>query len=162
MNIDESTLKSIIAEVVRELSRSGGEEAPATGTTAVMTASKLGLRDVGEASRGTSSKEVVIGLTPAFGDQQVQTILGIPHSDVLSLDPPSFVREWLIRGLWWLAASESVGGRCCAAGVPGVSTFWFSRVVPCGGGLSGGGWDRWSVKTLDQVLQLWLPGPVAG
>ena len=83
MNIDESTLKNIIADVVRELSRAGVTDAPASGNTAVMTASKLGLRDVGEAARGTSSKEVVIGLAPAFGDQQVQTILAIPHSDVL-------------------------------------------------------------------------------
>ncbi|MGO1385638.1 MAG: propanediol/glycerol family dehydratase medium subunit [Arachnia sp.] len=83
MNIDEKTLKSIISEVVRELSRSGEPDAGASGTTAVMTASKLGLRDVGEATRGTSSKEVVIGLAPAFGDQQVQTILGITHADVL-------------------------------------------------------------------------------
>lgn len=83
MNIDESTLKSIIAEVVRELSASGTKDVQAAGNTAVITSTKLGFTDAGEASRGTSSKEVVIGLAPAFGDQQVQTILEIPHSDVI-------------------------------------------------------------------------------
>lgn len=44
---------------------------------------ELELTEVGEAKIGTKADEVVIGLAPAFGKYQHQTIVGIKHSDVL-------------------------------------------------------------------------------
>ncbi len=57
---------------------SGAYAAPAGDTK------ELTLREVGEAKKGTSPKEVVIALAPAFGDKlKKRTITGIPHAAVL-------------------------------------------------------------------------------
>ena len=37
----------------------------------------------GQAERGTNPREVVIALAPAFGGKQTQTIIGLPHDQVL-------------------------------------------------------------------------------
>ncbi|WP_336249357.1 propanediol/glycerol family dehydratase medium subunit [Stomatohabitans albus] len=43
----------------------------------------LAITELGDAERGTNPKEVVIGLAPAFGSAQTETIIQIPHRDVL-------------------------------------------------------------------------------
>ncbi|WP_336251033.1 propanediol/glycerol family dehydratase medium subunit [Stomatohabitans albus] len=43
----------------------------------------LAITEISEAQRGTNPKEVVIGLAPAFGSAQTETIIQIPHHDVL-------------------------------------------------------------------------------
>ncbi len=43
----------------------------------------LTLREVGPARRGTRPDEVVIAVSPAFGDHFTQTIVGVPHAEVL-------------------------------------------------------------------------------
>lgn len=56
---------------------------PAVNGTSSAPATALTMVELGEATRGTNPKEVVIGLAPAFGHAQVETIIQIPHSDVL-------------------------------------------------------------------------------
>ncbi|MDQ0379178.1 propanediol/glycerol family dehydratase medium subunit [Amycolatopsis thermophila] len=43
----------------------------------------LELTELGEAGPGTRSDEVVIGISPAFGDFFTKTIVDIPHAEVL-------------------------------------------------------------------------------
>jgi len=44
---------------------------------------ELLIEEIGEAVVGTDKNEVVIGLGPAFGTVLVETIIGLPHADVL-------------------------------------------------------------------------------
>ena len=76
MNISEEVVKEIILEVVQQMQ---GEKK--TASTEV--ASPLDFKELGAAKRGTDRNEVVIGLPPAFGKAMTQTIIGIPHRDVL-------------------------------------------------------------------------------
>jgi len=84
MPIDEKTLKSIIGDVLRELAVSGdlaATSAPQQSTAA--SGAGLAFRETGPARRGTDPKEVVIGLTPAFGVTQRTTIIGLPLGQVI-------------------------------------------------------------------------------
>lgn len=92
MAMDEKVLKGVIEDVLKEMMQTGSltdtETFPA-GTTAKAAVStvdpKAGLilTETGGAPKGTTPKEVVVGLAPAFGIQQVKTIVGIPHDQVL-------------------------------------------------------------------------------
>ncbi|WP_267195317.1 glycerol dehydratase reactivase beta/small subunit family protein [Halegenticoccus tardaugens] len=44
---------------------------------------ELALTEVGEAERGRETDEVVIAVSPQFGAEQTETIVGVPHADVL-------------------------------------------------------------------------------
>jgi propanediol dehydratase medium subunit len=52
-------------------------------TTAVEPTRTLTFRETGPATRGTRPDEVVIAVSPAFGDPFTQTIVGVPHAEVL-------------------------------------------------------------------------------
>lgn len=78
MNISQDMIKEIILDVLREMR--GGELKTENRSSA---ASKLQFQDIGEAKSGTNRNEVVIGITPAFGSAMTQTIINIPHRDVL-------------------------------------------------------------------------------
>lgn len=108
--MDKQTMVKIIEQVVTEMAKSGDLDAlinsqnescsaPAkTEAPAPKEAPKgigaqsyggagldsgLTITEMGDAKRGTNVKEVVIALGPAFGKEQTQTIIGIPHRDVL-------------------------------------------------------------------------------
>lgn len=93
MNIDENTLRRVIEEVLKEMGVGEAPAAPAAPAAAaapaaktepeVIPAGKLTITETGEATKGTSPDEVVIGLAPAFGVQQVKTIVNLPHDKVL-------------------------------------------------------------------------------
>jgi len=51
--------------------------------TSVGTRRTLQLQERGEAGPGTRADEVVIGISPAFGDFFTKTIVDIPHAEVL-------------------------------------------------------------------------------
>jgi len=79
MNISEDMVKEIIVEVLQQIQ---GEKIPAA-TRVKEQASALQFREIGEAKPGTNVNEVVIGIPPAFGTSMTQTIINIPHRDVL-------------------------------------------------------------------------------
>jgi len=79
MNISEEMVKEIIAEVLQEMQGGG---IPAT-TQVKEQASALQFRELGDAKPGTNRNEVVIGIPPAFGSAMTQTIINIPHREVL-------------------------------------------------------------------------------
>lgn len=86
MTFDESTLRSVIEEVLKEMTAGEQAAAPAATAGAVsssLPAGKLTLTEQGDAPKGVATDEVVIGLAPAFGTHQTQTIIHLPHDKVL-------------------------------------------------------------------------------
>lgn len=84
MTFDEKTLRSVIEEVLKEMGGADAAPTPAAApTSTVPAAGKLTITENGEANKGTTSDEVVIGLAPAFGTKQVKTIIDLPHDKVL-------------------------------------------------------------------------------
>jgi propanediol dehydratase medium subunit len=90
--MDDKELKAIIEDVMREMgvaTTTGAGTAPAaTVPTASVTATPpsgaaLRVTEQGPAERGTSPREVVIALSPAFGGARTTTITGIPLAQVL-------------------------------------------------------------------------------
>ncbi|MBK5252952.1 MAG: propanediol/glycerol family dehydratase medium subunit [Peptostreptococcaceae bacterium] len=87
MAMDKEKLRSIISEVLSELDID--EKTINTTSSSPVITSKtadsntLKLTDTGDATPGTITDEVVIGITPAFGVYQTETIIGIPHASVL-------------------------------------------------------------------------------
>lgn len=82
MTFDEKTLRSVIAEVVKEMA---GQAAPAAASAPAtqLAAGKMTLTEQGDAPKGVAPDEVVIGLAPAFGVYQKETIIHQPHDKVL-------------------------------------------------------------------------------
>ena len=85
MAFDETMLKNIIEDVLKEMNI---DLAPAPAAAPIVSAaadenSKLVLTEIGDAEKGSSPNEVVIGVAPAFGVFQTKTITGIPHDKVL-------------------------------------------------------------------------------
>ena len=81
MAINEQMLKSIIQDVLKEMT--AAPAAPEAEVVAPVVSGDLELTPIGEAQQGTAADEVLIGLAPAFGEYQTQTIIGIPHAKVL-------------------------------------------------------------------------------
>ncbi|MFB0920842.1 MAG: propanediol/glycerol family dehydratase medium subunit [Oscillospiraceae bacterium] len=97
MNIDPNLIKQIVLEVIDEM-KEKEKPAAAAGSPKAESVSALAsklvaepeshpepidFKELGEAVKGTSSNEVVIGIAPAFGKFQTGTIKGIPHRLVL-------------------------------------------------------------------------------
>lgn len=78
MKISEDLVREVILEVLQQM-QGGGK-----GTrTADADASPIQFNVGGKASEGTDRHEVVIAVTPSFGETMTKTIIGIPHRDVL-------------------------------------------------------------------------------
>jgi len=81
MNVSEEMVKGIIVEVLQQMQ---GEEKSATiGVKKAAAPAPLQFRELGDAKPGTNVNEVVIGIPPAYGVAMTQTIINIPHHDVL-------------------------------------------------------------------------------
>ncbi len=78
MNITEDIVKEIIIEVLKEMQ---GDEKTAAGQAG--SAPQLQFQELGTAKVGKNRNEVVIGVPPAFGAAMTQTIIEIPHKEVL-------------------------------------------------------------------------------
>jgi len=78
MNISEEMVKEIILEVLQQMQ---GDQPTTAGQ--VQTAAPLEIKEVNDAAAGTDRNEVVIGIPPAFGTAMTQTIIQIPHREVL-------------------------------------------------------------------------------
>lgn len=94
MNIDATMLRSIIEEVMKEMDVEDTQASSSTIQPSVQPAAqsvqpsisavgKLTVTETGEAQKGNSADEVLVGLAPAFGTRQVKTIIDIPHAQVL-------------------------------------------------------------------------------
>ncbi len=83
MNINEKDLQCIIEGVVKSMLNSSAPVSSAAPSNSKQEAAPITFQEKGEALPGKSRDEVVIGLAPAFGKHQTQTITGIPHDKVL-------------------------------------------------------------------------------
>ena len=84
--INETLLRSIISEVMKEMSVNTNETVAETSekpVTKSVSNEKAVIRTVGVAKPSQSTDEVVIAVGPAFGEQQVKTMVDIPHTEVL-------------------------------------------------------------------------------
>lgn len=77
MQVNESTLKAIIEEVIQNMAENN--QTPAQQSPV----GNLVLTQKGNAEVGKNRAEVVIGVAPAFGTQQTKTITKIPHDQVM-------------------------------------------------------------------------------
>jgi propanediol dehydratase medium subunit len=78
MKITEDLVREVIIEVLQQMQ---GEQKGVKSADA--DASPLQFSVIGNAAPGTDRHEVVIAVTPSFGDTMTKTIIGIPHGDVL-------------------------------------------------------------------------------
>ena len=89
MNIDERQLREIIANVINEIQHENGKSSCNSNENKTSSYglsaedNKLKLREIGTAGKGTRSDEVVIGVAPAFGTYQTETILHVTLYKVL-------------------------------------------------------------------------------
>ena len=83
--ITEAMVRDVVKEILAQVAAQGATNGAAAKVyTPAGDTKELTLREVGEAKKGTSPKEVVIALAPAFGDKlKKRTITGIPHAAVL-------------------------------------------------------------------------------
>ena len=120
MSIDVNTLKQIIAQVVQEMATEDqaatapapSTPSPASGGTATMTATaagKLTLAETGPAERGSDPKEVVVAVSPAFSTLIHETIIGLPHADVLKEIAAGIEEEGLKHRFVKIYKSADVG-----------------------------------------------------
>ncbi|MCL2315531.1 MAG: propanediol/glycerol family dehydratase medium subunit [Actinomycetia bacterium] len=81
--MDDKTIMAIIADVMKEMGV--GAPAPAAGRAipASTGPGHLRITETGPAEKGTSPREVVIALAPAFGGARTATIIDLPHDQVL-------------------------------------------------------------------------------
>jgi propanediol dehydratase medium subunit len=84
MAINEQMLKSIIEDVLKEMTGAAPAAAPAAAPSAAAAAAgAVKLTPVGDATQGVASDEVVIGLAPAFAEFQNVNIIDVPHDKIL-------------------------------------------------------------------------------
>ena len=85
--ITEAMVRDVVKEILAQVAAQGATNGSTNGAKSYAPAGdtkEMTLREVGEAKKGTSPKEVVIALAPAFGDKlKKRTITGIPHAAVL-------------------------------------------------------------------------------
>lgn len=84
MEIDERMLKSVIEEVLKEMSVEGRKEPIESKKEEIpKEVNSLVITEIGDFIPSNRTDEVVIGLAPAFGVYQTKTIIGIDHAKVL-------------------------------------------------------------------------------
>lgn len=82
--INEQLLRSVIAEVLKEMQQeSTDKQVDFKQPQADTPVSSDWFQPIGVAQPGTSSDEVVIAVAPAFADSQTTNIIGVPHKDII-------------------------------------------------------------------------------
>lgn len=79
---NEELIELITKQVLNQLAKNNSCEDVKDGNS-VSKVGRMSLQEVGTAEYGKRSDEVVIALAPSFGIHQTETIVGIPHDDVL-------------------------------------------------------------------------------
>lgn len=79
---NEELIEIITQQVLKQLTNNVNTNITKSSSP-VSRVGKMKLEEVGQAESGKRSDEVVIAIAPAFGIYQTETIVGIPHDDVL-------------------------------------------------------------------------------
>lgn len=80
---NEELIELITKQVLSKLASTKANDGSKDTTTAISSSGKVRLEEIGIAGIGKRSDEVVLALAPAFGVYQTETIVGIPHDEVL-------------------------------------------------------------------------------
>lgn len=83
MQVNEELIKKVIAEVLQEVLGEQAKMPSPSATQLLPRGGKMTLVEVGVAKRGTDPKEVAVAVPPGFGTAFTETIIGVPHSEVL-------------------------------------------------------------------------------
>lgn len=83
MTINENLVRSVIEEVLKNYQFENNGSAVAAKPTIVPDNGGLTLTEGAPAEQGKKSDEVVVAVAPAFGKFQTQTIIHMPHREVL-------------------------------------------------------------------------------
>lgn len=78
---NEELIELITKQVLNQLTANGSNDSKTS--SAVSKVGKMKLEEAGNAEIGKRNDEVVVAVGPAFGVYQTETIVGIPHDDVL-------------------------------------------------------------------------------
>jgi propanediol dehydratase medium subunit len=78
MKISEDLVREVVLEVLQQMEGTG-----TGGGLQVGDGPAVQFKETGVAQPGTTRHEVVVGVTPSFGETMRQTIIGIPHAQVL-------------------------------------------------------------------------------
>lgn len=78
MKISEELVREVVLEVLQQMGETG------KGLVArEESVHPIAFQETGVAQPGTDRHEVVVAVTPSFGESMTKTIIGIPHTDVL-------------------------------------------------------------------------------
>ncbi|SJZ67483.1 propanediol dehydratase medium subunit [Pilibacter termitis] len=80
--INEQLLRSIIKEVLQEMDSHTEEKVTFHSNPPANTENNW-FSPIGKAQTGVSRDEVVIAVAPAFAESQTQSIVGVPHKEIL-------------------------------------------------------------------------------
>ncbi|WP_394154271.1 propanediol/glycerol family dehydratase medium subunit [Vibrio maritimus] len=83
MEINEKLLRNIIEEVVSNMQVQQQSQTVTFEKTSTVGSSAGFLQEIGEAKVSTKPDEVVIAVGPAFGLSQTETIVGVPHQQII-------------------------------------------------------------------------------
>lgn len=85
MQVNEELVRKVIEEVLAEVMGSNPSASPASPvqSPAPSAGGTVRFTPVGTAARGSDPREVIVALPPAFGEQFKDTIIGVPHAEVL-------------------------------------------------------------------------------
>ena len=83
MQFNEDLLRKVIEEVMAEVAAPAASSAPKASVSSAANVGHIKWTQLGNAKRGTDPREVVVALPPAFGDQFQETIIKVPHAEVL-------------------------------------------------------------------------------
>lgn len=127
--ITESMVRDVVKEILAQVV-AGGETKTAAPAAAIPVKG-MTLREIGEAKKGTSPDEVVIGLAPAFGDKlKMQTITGIPHAAVMRELMAGIEEEGMkarVIRVWHTSDVAFIGKRCAELSGSGIAIAIQSR-----------------------------------
>ncbi len=125
MEINEKLVKEIIMEVLNSYNTDSSNNGKVSyeSNTSSITAQGLTLEPIGTATKGVQKDEVIVALAPAFAEQQVKTITGISHKDVLKEVLAGIEEEGLKARVIKVFKSSDVafiathGAKLCGSGI---------------------------------------------
>ncbi|WP_040284805.1 propanediol/glycerol family dehydratase medium subunit [Tessaracoccus massiliensis] len=106
--MDQTAIKSLIEQVIREIVAERGGTTPPPSPPSSPTAT-VTLNETGAAERGQDPREVVIGLSPAFSSDIFETIIGLPHGQVLKEIAAGIEEEGLTHRIVKIYRTADVG-----------------------------------------------------
>lgn len=128
--ITEAMVREVVKEILAQVATKGSTT-PAPTVGASYDVKDMTMRELGEAKPGTSPNEVVIAISPAFGDKlHKRTITGVPHTTVMREIMAGIEEEGLkarVIRLWHTSDLAFIGKRGAELSGSGIAISILSR-----------------------------------